>query len=155
MSLQVTESHRERVSGIRGLGDFGHAQERADHKLHLALIGVAVAPDRGFHLAWRVAVNGQSVLRGGEQDHAADFRETQCGADIQRRKNGLDSHYIGDELVDETAKEGVNILESRARRFLSAFGGNAQGAVMQALAIASLAFDDGVAGRSGGRGIHP
>ncbi len=60
--LQMAERDGQSISRIGGFGNFGHRQERANHCLHLALVGVAVTGDGSFDFARRVRENFDLVL---------------------------------------------------------------------------------------------
>jgi len=151
--LKMAKGDSEGIGGVGGFGKFGHLEEGADHDLHLALVGIAVASYGGFHFAGRVAVDGEIVLGGGEQDDAADFREAEGGADVEGAENAFEGQGLRRELIDELADAGVNILQGGAEGFGVTFGGDAQGAVMEEDAAAAIAFDDAVTGGAGGGGV--
>lgn len=81
-ALQMAERDRQSIGGIGRFGEFAHLQERANHSLHLALIGVAVTGDASFYFARGIAVNNDTALGGGQEDDAADFGETERGAHV-------------------------------------------------------------------------
>ena len=153
IGLQVAQGYRQGIGGIGGFGDFLEAELCADHELHLAFIGMAVAGDAGFDFAGRVAADLQGMLLGGEQDDAADFGETQGGAHVQCGEDGFHCHDVGLELLDQLAEASVNVAESRAGRKPLAFWMNFPGAVVENVARAAGAFDDGVASGAGGGGV--
>ena len=83
LSLKMAKRNRQRIRGVGRLRRFRHGEECPHHQLHLAFVGVAVTGDAGFHFARRIAVDGDAVLRGGQQHHAANFGQTQSGSHIE------------------------------------------------------------------------
>src|SRR5438477_83365 len=115
---------------------------------------MAVAGDGGFYLAGRIAVDGDFVLGGGEEDYAADFGEAQGSADIEGAEDGFDCHGRGGKFANQRAEQLVDVLESSAGGFFLAFGGGPEGAVTEHYVLATIAFDDAVARRAGGGGVE-
>jgi len=149
----VTERDGESVGCVGWFGRFVHGEKRADHLLHLAFIGVTVSGDGSLDFAWRVTENFNVVLRGGEKDNTAHFREAQSRFYVESGEDGFDGDDVRRKLANEIANERMDGLEGGAGRFL-AFFRDAQGAVMERAALAALRFDNAVAGRAGGRWIN-
>ena len=110
-NLQMTKSDGERVGGVGGLRDFGDSQERADHELHLALVGMAVTRDRGLDLAGRIAKSGDAMLGGGQKNDTANFGQAQGGSHIEGGENGLDGNGVRGEFLNQAAQESVNLVQ--------------------------------------------
>jgi len=153
LRLKVTERDGESVGCVGWFGRFVHGEKRADHLLHLAFIGVTVSGDGSLNFAWRVTENFNVVLRGGEKDHAAHFRETQSGFYVESGEDGFDGDDVRRKLADEVAHQRMNGFESGAGGFLALFR-DAQGAVMESAALATLRFDNAITSRAGGRWIN-
>ena len=83
----------------------------ANHNLHLALVGVAVASNARFDFARRIASDFNIVLLGREQNHAANLSEAQRGSHIQSRKYGFHGQSLGLELSKKFAEQGVDVAE--------------------------------------------
>lgn len=152
--LNMTEGDGESVGGVAGFGQLGEGEQGTNHELYLAFVGVTVTCDRSFYFTRRVAVYGDTVLRGREKNNAADFGEAQCGTYVQRGENRLNGHDCGCEFLDQTAEQCVNVLKSGAREFLLALCCDAKRAVVNHRVAAAVAFNDAVAGRPCGGGIH-
>jgi len=114
LCLQMAKRHGQSVGGIRRLGSHVHREQSANHDLYLPFVRVAVAGNVGFDLARRVAMNFQAMLRCRQKHHAAHFREAKSGAHIERRKNTLDSQYVGRKILDESANQLMNFLQACA-----------------------------------------
>ena len=100
-------------------------------------------------------MNDDFVLGGGQEDHAANFGEAECGADVEGAENGFDGHRCGGKFSDQRAEKFVNILKRSAGGFFLAFRGGAEGAVAENYVAAAIAFDDRVARRAGEAGSKP
>ena len=149
----MTERDGEGVSCVGWFGRFVHGEKRADHLLHLAFIGMAVSGDGSLNFAGGVTENFNVVLRGGEKDHTAYFREAKGGFYVESGEDGFDGDHVRRKLPNKIANERMDGLESGAGGFL-AFFRDAQRAVMERTALAALRFDDAVTGRAGGRRIN-
>jgi hypothetical protein len=82
IGLQMAQGDGEGIGNVGGFGKFLQAKLRADHQLHLAFIGLAVAGDTCFNLAWRIAVDVKSMFFGGKEDNAAYLGQTQGGSNV-------------------------------------------------------------------------
>jgi len=153
LRLKVTERDGESVGCVGWFGRFVHGEKRADHLLHLAFISVTVSGDGSLNFAWRVTENFNVVLRGGEKDHAAHFRETQSRSYVESGEDGFDGDDVRRKLANEIANQRMDGLESGAGGFLALFR-DAQRAVMERTALAALRFDDPVTSRASGRRIN-
>ena len=89
------------------------------------------------------------MLCGGEQNDAADFRETKGGFHVERGENGFNGNCVRRKIANQLADHGVNGFESGAGGFLADFVRNAKSAVMEHAAIAAVGFNDAVASWTG------
>jgi len=153
VGLDVAESYGERVGGVSRLRSFRQGQQSADHDLDLTLVGMAVTSNRSFYFARRIAVNGDAVLGGRKQYDASDFGEAQRGTHVESRKDRLNGHHGRREFLDESAEEGMHVLERGTGELLLPLRFDAEGAIVDHFMAAAIAFDDAVAGWSRGGGI--
>jgi len=153
LGLQMAESDGEGVSRVGGLGRFVHLQQRANHDLHLAFVGVTVTGDTGFDLAGGIAVDSNAALGGSQKNDAANFRETESSTHIQRGEDGFDGEGVGSEFIEQLAEETVDVLEDGAGEFFLAFGRDFQRAVMEQAAAVAVGFYDAVTGGARGGGV--
>ena len=73
VSFEMAQGDGQGVGGVGRFRDFLQVELRANHELYLAFVGVAVAGDRGFYFAGRIAADFDGMLFRGEQDYATDF----------------------------------------------------------------------------------
>lgn len=151
--LDMAQSDRQSVSGVGWLRDLRHLQNRADHQLQLALVGVAIAGHGRFDQTRGVTVDFDVVLSGCQKDHAADFCQAQGRFHIQRRKYGLYCQRVRSKFAQQTANQRMNRFQSGAGRFLADFIGYLERAVVERAAVSSVGFDNAVTGRPRGGGI--
>ena len=150
IGLQVAECHGQSVGGIGRFGDFLQAELGANHKLHLAFVGMAIASHAGFDFAGGIAADLYGMLFRGEKNDATHFREAQRGAHVQCGEDRFYGEDTGLELLKQLAKTSVNIVKSCTRRELPALWRNFRGAIVENVTAAAGAFDDGVTGGTGG-----
>ncbi len=147
----MAKSHGQSVGGVGGLGNFLHGEQRANENLDLALIGMAVTSDGGFDFARSVAEDFDLMLRGSEENDAANFGEAKGGFDVQSREDRFDGDGVRRKFTNEIAEKRVNSLESRACGDLALFR-NAECAVVKDAARSAVGFDNAIAGGAcGGR----
>lgn len=150
--LHMAERNGQRVGGIRRLGSFSHAKQRAHHQLHLLFVRVSIAGHTGLHLAWRITANGNVALGGGEQNHPSNFSQLERRFDVERGENGLDRNSVRLELLDQIAQQRVNFTETLWKMLRPSACG-AQCSESQHPAVAAVAFDHSVSGGAGSGGI--
>ena len=114
--LQWQSATARASAASEGSGVSVICKERADHHLHLPFVRVAIAGDRSLHFAWRITVHRQTLLRGGQQNHAAHFSQSQGRAHIQCGKDSFNCHNLRGKFIDQVAEQRVDILKHRARR---------------------------------------
>ena len=153
-SVDIFDAKTDKFIGsVGGFGRFGHGEQRAHHQLHLALVGMTVSCYRGFHFTRRIAVHGNAMLRGGEQDDTANFGKAQRSPNVECCKYGFNGHSVRREFLDEPAEQRVHVLQGSSLRLFAALGGHPQRTVMEHAATPAVAFDHAVSCGTGGGGI--
>jgi hypothetical protein len=152
--LEIAKADRESVRGVRRFRSFLHVQERADHHLHLALVGMAVTGYAGFYFAWRVAVDLYIVLFGGEKNNATHFRKAKSRSHIQGGEHGFHGKGFRLKFFQQLTEQGVHVVENSSGRSLLALGGDAKSTVVEHTAVLSVGLEDAIPRRAGRGGVH-
>jgi len=113
--LNVAKGHGQSVCGIGGLRRLGHAQQRADHLLHLFFSRMPVAGDRSLDLPGRIAKGRNAGLRGSEKNYAANLREPQGRLHIESRKNGFQRHGPGLKFLNQFGNPPMDVAQMTIR----------------------------------------
>ena len=142
--MQVTQRHGQRVGRIRRFGQLFHREQGTNHGLHLALIGMAMASDVGLHFTWRVAVNLQTILRGGQQDHAAHFRKPKSGAHVESSEDAFNSQSVTRVVLEKTENQLRNIQKSRYGTRCKGVAHGLERSKMEHVAAAAITFDNAI-----------
>src|SRR5579863_5070385 len=152
--LDMAKRDRQRVRRIRRLWHLAQRQQRPHHQLDLPLIRVPVPRHRRLHLAWRIAMHRHTMLRGRKQHHSPHFSQPQSCPHIQRAEYRLDRHHRRLKFLNEFAKQGVNIVQRRARAFLLPLCIDSERPVVEHLAPSSIGLDDAIPRRPRRRRIQ-
>ena len=135
--------------GVGGVwvGGFGEAEEGADHEGDLLFSGVAISDHGLLGLFGGVFEDAEAVGGGGDEGGGPGGAHGDGGAVGLDVDDALHGDFVGFPLFDEVAEGGANGGEGFR---LTEFGGDGDGAVVEGLLGAGVAFHDGVAGVADG-----
>ena len=126
-----------------GEGTASRPRRSFDHRLHLLLLGAAVADHRALDLRRAVLDDRNRRLRRGEQRDAAGVPQLQRAAHVLREEDVLDRHALRAVTLEQRLQTGVN-REEPFRKCRA--GGRGQDAAGDEAVTAARRFDAAVAG---------
>ena len=78
----MTDSYRQRIGGVVGLRDTGHAKLEPHHLLYLLLAAGAVVGDPLLYLRRCVFESGDTFAGCGEEGNCLGATDSQCRPDV-------------------------------------------------------------------------
>jgi len=100
--VNLANRDAQRVGGVVRPRDVVEVQQRLDHPLDLALVGLAVAGDGQFDLARGEFTDRFSVVCGGQSEHAPGLGHGNTGSDILFEIDLFNAHSVGLEFGEKT-----------------------------------------------------
>ena len=135
--------HGERVGDVVRRRHGVETEQQLHHRLHLLLLGAAVADHRALDLRRAVLDDRNRRLRRGEQRDAARVPQLQRAAHVLGEEDVLDRDALGAVPFEQLLQAGVN-REQPFRKCRA--GGSGQDAAGDEAVTAARGFDAAVAG---------
>jgi len=110
--VDVADGDGEGVGGVGGLGRFGEVEQAGDHELDLFLLREAVADDGGLDGERGVLGDGEVLIGGGQQGHAAHLAELEGALGVGAEKNLFDGDHVGAVGFEKRSELCVDLREA-------------------------------------------
>lgn len=123
----MAEGQGSRVGRIGRFRRLTQAEQRSDHRLHLGLVGSAIAGDGRLHLIWRVLSDiGTTSNRLGD-DKTGHLGHADGGAHVVLEENSLDRDDGRMELAHQASHLALDLGEPMGRFPARGRGNHADG----------------------------
>ena len=142
--MVVGDGDGEPIGRIIGARRLVEVEQMADHKLHLRLVGVAIARDRVFDFGRRVFAKWDARLGEAQQQDTTCLPNGDRGGGVSAEKQLLNPRRIGLILRQQRTQFGVD-LEQPIRHFV--VGNRLNNAPCHNRHLAIMHVDNAVASR--------